>query len=870
MALAGRADRVFDGLLKLLPQEFRDRHGREIVQVFRAERADASTSRERAVVWIHTALGLLQTAPAEHLSILRQDVKFAARGLARHPIFALAATATLALPIAAATAMFGLLNTLAFQPLPFPDVDRLLIIDEISTGPAGERRRLRSTPASFDALRARDDLFDAVAAHRRRSFTFAGPDGAEWVAAAMVSPGWSALLPARPDIGRAFTAAEEGGGSSSRVAIVSRRMWSSHVSTRGRTPTLDLDEVPYTVVGVLPDSYRYPYGAEIWIPTTFSAEQEDLLVAARARPGVPLDTINRELDVLAGSLAAARPDTRADRGLAAMSIRDSILAGADRTAWLLFGAVATLLLIACANVVHLLFVRVTSRHREFCIRGALGANRSRQIRQMVTETIVLFAISSFAGLFAAPLVARVVDLLVPHVLRAQLGVHAVSIDASLLAFVALVTLVLAILFGLAAAAQAPPVTVTALLGDDVPASPAARARRIARVAIVSQVALALVLVSCAVFLVQSYERLRTRNLGLDPAGVLTFQLDLAAPAHRAPGVRPRVIEDAVRAAQQVPGVVSVAASSVNPLCCYEWGEYLVGEGRPASGDRPRFIVHHREVTPEFFNVLGIRLKRGRAFTAADAQGAEPVAIVDQRVADRLWPGQDAIGRRVRIGFDRREHPWRTIVGIADAVHDNGAFHATWYVPVAQHPDHPSLARVHLLIKTGGDPLALAADVRRAVGASDPRLAPFEVTTMAALRARSLSPDRLSAWILTAFAGFGLLLASIGIYGVTASAIERRLPEFGVRMAFGAGPAAIVRAAAERALRLSAAGCLIGITAAFVVGAVLERVIFNTTTADPGAIAGAAAVVAIAALGASLIPAWRAAATLPRVALRRWE
>jgi hypothetical protein len=341
-----------------------------------------------------------------------------------------------------------------------------------------------------------------------------------------------------------------------------------------------LGREPYRVVGVLPDSYRYPYSAEIWILGTFARENRDLLLTARARQDVSLDTINRELAAEAARLAARDPVSRGATGLAAASFRGTLLAGADRTAWLLLGGVAVLLLIACANVVHLLFVRVAARQREFCIRGALGANRSRQIRQMVTETIVLFGIAATIGLLASPLVSRVVFLLVPRILRAQFGVEAIEIDASVIGFVAFVTLGLALLFGFAAAAQAPPVTVTAILNQDLPASPGGRARRLSRAAIVSQVALALVLVACAVFLVQAYERQRRGNLGLDPTQVLTFQIDLTAPSHQAPGARVRVIDGAVGAMQQVPGVVSAAASSVNPLCCYEWGAYLVAEGHP--------------------------------------------------------------------------------------------------------------------------------------------------------------------------------------------------------------------------------------------------------------------------------------------------
>ena len=591
-----------------------------------------------------------------------------------------------------------------------------------------------------------------------------------------------------------------------------------------------------------------------------------LAVFGRLAGGVTLAAVQTELDTIARRAEADFPLTNRGVGLDAMPIRDSFMDGQDRIVLALLASVGFLLLMACANVANLLLVRGLAREREVAVRAALGASRWRRFRQALAESLVLSAGGGVAGLLVAGWLSGLLASLVPAVLDQQIDVAGAPLDARVLSFAVLAAIATGLVFGSAPAWSASSRHALEVLRDGGRSGGSARSRRLLRVFVVGEVALAVALLAGASAMVLNFERLTHAGLGFEAAGLATMQVSLDGPHDQDGPRRAAFVTTALEALRATPGVTAASLTTVNPLCCGDWGANISVEGL-AAPEGARLQVGHQFVAPGYFRAMRIPIVEGRDFTDADRTAGRPVAIVDERFARRFWPGQDPLGKRVKRGGLDAPSPWLTVVGVVGAITSSSDFTEAWYLPYLQNPLGPSSAELHFMVRAGAITPALVQSAERAIRTANPSAAVFEATTMDALWARRLSPDRMGALVGALVGGFGFLLAALGVYGVVSFGVSRRRREIGLRMALGAERAKILRMVLGQGLRLSLAGIAAGVAGAAVLSRLFGSVIFGVQAPTPGVYAGVAAALAAAAIAASFIPARRAAASEPMAALR---
>jgi putative ABC transport system permease protein len=793
------------------------------------------------------------------------DLTYAWRSLRARPGFTLVALLTIGLGLGANTAIFGVVNTVYLRPLPFDAENRLMRVQEFSLAPDGTRRRVSALGATFELVRDHVHSFDAVVAQTGASFTLDAGGGAERVAATLVSAGWGGLLGLPPALGRHFSA-DEDRADDSRVVLIGHGLWQRHFGSRPETigATLRLSGADYTVIGVMPPGFRYPYDAELWLPARFSPEQS-LYVLARLAPGATLEQANAELSAISDRVAERFPH-RAGMGVDAHSARTNIQQGEDRLAVALMGGVGFLLLIACANVAMLLTTRFASRQREVAVRAALGCGRTRQVRQFVTESLLLFTIGGVLGLLLTLWLKESLVLLVPRVLATQLAMGDVSVDGRVVAFGFVLALLAGLAFGIVAALRASSADLQGLMKQGGRSSTGGGGRTLNSL-VVAEIALAVVLLTGAGSILTAFQRAQRGDLGFMPDGLLTFRLDLSQGGYAQGSARLDLISRLQQRLAALPGAVSAGAISVNPLCCGDWGARVVVEGQMPASAEATPVVFHRYVTPGALETMGVRLLAGRLFSSQDTQFSLPVVVVDEPFERRFFPNGTAIGGRVKRAPYDSPNPWLTVVGVVADVQEEGEYHEGWYLPYAQDPLGPSAQHAHMLVRSGGDPLALAGAVRHALTEIDPRVAPYAFTTMDQLRSEQLQQDRMGTVLILLFAGFGLLLAMLGVYGLTAFVVAQRTREIGVRLVLGATPSRVILQVLTAGLRLAAAGVVLGVGGALAATRVLASVLPEVGGANLLVVGGAAALLALVALAASAVPAARVIGLDPASVLR---
>ncbi|MBZ5619611.1 MAG: ABC transporter permease [Acidobacteriia bacterium] len=804
---------------------------------------------------------------------LAEDLRYACRVLRRSPGFTVVATLTLALAIGATGTIFSAVNAVLLRGLPYPDPNRLVLIWGEERQRGIERGQV-SYPDVADWLQ-QNQVFEDVAAYTGAwTPALSGPSGVEQLAGVRVSDRFFRVMEAQALLGRTFLPGEqfENGGN---IAVLSYGLWERGF---GKDPSIVgrkivLDGKPYSVVGVLPQSFRslpvrlIDQAAEIYRPLSrdFSDEIRDgrhLRSIARLKPGVTLEQAQQEMQVIARRLELAYPDENLGHGVRLVGMREDLVENIRPSLLILQVSVLMTVLIACANVANLLLVQSAARRKEVAIRQAMGANRGRLIRQKLTESLLLGAAGGAAGLLVAfwcvPVIQSLGAKAIPELAQ-------VNIDWRVVSFCAALSLVTGVLFGLAPAFETYGGNPAAILNERGRGSGAAAAgRRRRNLLVVLETAVAVTLLICAGLLVNSFVRLRHVNPGFDPRN--TLAVDLPLPAARYPDgpTRAALVEDLLEQVQRLPGVASASIVSVLPESSNFNRMFMEIEGRAyerASKPAP----DQYEVTPEYFRTLSIPLVRGRLFTAEDDANHAQVALLNQTAARRLWPGEDPIGRKVRTGGS--SGAWRTVVGIVGDVYQYGLDSQKTmqiYVPYLQN----RVSSVTLLVRGVQEARPLVPGIRAAVASIDRELPLAGVSTMDEVLSDSVSGRRFSMVLLAALGACAMMLATIGIYGVTAYSVAQRLTEFGIRMALGAQAGSVILLVMRQNLALIGIGTALGLGEAATLTRFLSSLLFGVSPYDPATFAAASATLAFVALAASYVPARRATEVDPMAALRR--
>jgi putative ABC transport system permease protein len=806
---------------------------------------------------------------------MRSDLWYALRSLFKTPRFSLSAIVVLALGIGATTAMFSIVYYVLLRPLPYPEPDRLVFVQETSLRHGGMNP---TAPATYADWRDQQDVFDSIAAAEAWGATLTGTARPEEVAGLHVSTSLLSVLRVAPMLGRGFVPEDET-TEAGHVVLLSYRLWQRRFggdrSVVGQPVTLS--GASYRVIGVMPPEFQFPpfwqMKAELWAPLTVPVQRaqdragRSLRVFARLKRGVSLERAGAAMSAIAGRIERAYPATNTDTGARVMPLSEVVAGPSRQTLVVLLGAVAFLLLIACTNVANLLLGRASGRRKEIGIRLALGAGRGRLIRQLLFESLAISVAGGLLGVLVAGWTLSAVQASIAEASRFTLPrIQEAGLGGAVLLFGFAVSTLTGMLFGILPALQASRVDLQATLKEGGRGNSQPGRTPLRSMLVTAEIAVSLMLLAGAGLMIRSFTRLGAVDSGFDPSNVLTMRLVLSGSPHAAPERRNVFYQQALDRVAATPGVESVSGINHLPLAGDLWTFGFIVEGRPAPPPSQGPSAAFRVVFPGYFHTMRIPLLSGRDFTARDDANAPRVVIINQTMARHYWPGQDAIGKRIRLGSNG---PWFMVTGIARDV-EQANWGATrgdeFYFSSWQNPDDIQ-KYITLVVRTAGDPAALAGAVESAVSSLDRDLPLSDVLTMRQVVDRALWQPRFSTTLLAAFAGLALVLAAIGIYGVMSYDVGRRTQEIGIRMALGARPADVLRSVLAQGARLTAIGTALGIAGALVLTRYLRTLLYEVTPSDPAALAGAAGVLGLVALFAVWAPARRATRVHPIEALR---
>jgi len=804
------------------------------------------------------------------MDTLRQDLVYALRRLCQTPGFTLVAVATLALGIGANSAIFSVVNAVLLRPLPYDEPDRLVRVWQTWKG---KDAGVYSPPNFLDTAAAASS-FEGMAAADGGGVTLTDAGAPVRLEAASVSASFFDVLRVRPALGRAFTAEENDPGRS-KVAVLGHSLWRDRLgadpSVVGRSIVLDRE--PHVVVGVAPQGFAFPEGTQIWRPLEYDERFRTksrgawyLTVIGRLRPGATVASAGHEVAAIAAGLARQHPDANEGVGAAVVPLHTSLVGDVRTALLLLLGAVGLVLLIACVNVANLLLARVAARETEIAIRTALGAGRGRLLRQLLTESVLLGAIGGAAGVALAALSLDTLLALQPQGVP-RLG--EVGIDRTVLAFAAALSLATGLLFGVFPSLQMTRRATAQALREGSRGLLGGRGHRLRGSLVVGQIALAMMLLAGAGLLVRSFARLRAVDPGFRRESALTFRISLPETAYAEDSRRTWFHDELQGRLGALPGVLSVGGVTGLPLSGVQFDISFEVEGRPPLPPAQQPSMETRVATPGYFATMGIPVGRGRGFEAADDGHAPQVVLLSEAAVRRYFPGEDPLGKVLKIGMGRGEGKRRAggeVVGIVGDVKELGLadeYPPEVYVAYAQYPT----GSMDVVVRTAVSPRSLARSVESVVAGLDPQLPVARLATLDEVVARSISEPRFYVVLLGAFAGTALLLAALGIFGVMSFAVVQRSREIGIRVALGADPREVLRMVLGQALVLAGIGVAAGLLGALALSRAIAGLLFDLSPTDPATLASMAAALALVAVVASYLPARRAMRVDPMVVLR---
>ena len=809
------------------------------------------------------------------METLLKDLRYGCRMLAKNRGFSAIAIVSLALGIGANTAIFSVVNAVLLRGLPFHDPDRLVMVwEDVSF--AGFPRNTPA-PANYADWKARNQVFEDMAALDERSFSLTGDGEPERIVVYGATGTFFSMLGVQPILGRTLLP-DDDTTEANKVVALSYALWQQRYGGEATIIGRDilLNGEKHTVVGVMPARFQF-LGSNVkaWVPMAFTPRQlaqrgsHYLEVVARIKPGVSLETANTEIQAIQQQISAEHPDEAGRIAAFVMPLRDQLAGDIRRPLLVLLVAVGFVLLIACANIANLLLARAASRQREIALRAALGASRLRIVRQLITEGVVLSIVGAILGVMLALQSFTFLSHLIPD----SLASSNLSLDLGVLGYTLVISLATAVIFGLAPALQATKLDLNdALKQSGGRSGLSAGSNRMRSAMVVAEVALALVLLVGAGLLIQTFWKLRDPYSALHPEDVLVVRTQLPSNKYRDQPHRAAFYTQALERVAALPGVVSAGYATAVPL---DWKGGTSGfypEGLTLDQARAgglAYDANHRLVSPDYLKAMGIPLKQGRGFDDGDDELAMPVAIVNETMAREYWPG-GAIGKRFKLGDPEENIPWFTIVGVAGDVRQMGVdepVKAEMYLPYQQDNDHPYYAPRDLVLRTAGDPLKIIGAVRNEIHAIDPDQPISNIRTMDQVLGEETAARRLGMTLLTAFAALALLLAAFGIYGVLAYFVVQHTPEIGVRLALGAPRGDILALVLRKGMMLALMGVALGLGAAFALTRLMASLLYEMSASDPSTFGLVALLLTGVALVACYLPARRATKVDPMVALR---
>ena len=796
-----------------------------------------------------------------------RDITYSLRVLLKNYAFTIVVVLTLALGIGANTAIFSFANGILLRPLPYPQSDRLVVLDETALK-QGVASMSVSYPNFLD-WREQNTVFEDIGTYYGTGrFSLIGAGEPVDIRGSRISHGLFEILRVPPQLGRTFTANEDRPNEDA-VVILGYDLWQRNF---GGDPNIlgkkiTISNRSRTVIGVMPQGFKFPEVSDLWVPLAltpklFTRNDHGLNSIARLKDGVTLAQAQSEMHNIAARIEQQNPVTNEGLGVNVMSLHENLSGDYREALLVLLGVVGCVLLVACVNVANLMLARGTARQKEFALRSALGASRWRIVRQLLLESLLLATVGGVLGFVLSIWALRLLLSAIPFQLPFWMNFN---VDLRVLGFTIGITLLTGLIFGSAPALQTSRVDLNDTLKEGGRGSTGVRSRA-RSLLVVTEIALSLMLLVGAGLMIQSFVRLRHVNIGLDPKNVLTASVSLPQTKYREPESRTQFFKQLVERVRNLPGVESASGTGTLPLagCC--WGRSLTVEGYPVLSVGQAPVIQHTVVTPGYFRTMGIPLLAGRDFTDADTKDAPDVTIVDERLARQYWPNESPIGKRVRFGPPEDNEPWHTVIGVVSTVRHQRVQEDTRMSVYLPH-QKITLSGLSLVARTSSNPKDFISAIRREVAQLDPDLPVSEIATMEEVVAESIWQPRLYATLFAVFAGGALALALIGIYGVMAFLVQTRTHEIGVRMALGATARDVFKLIVGRGMKLTAVGIVIGIGGAIALTRLIHGLLFNTSATDPLTFVLISLLLSLAAFLACYIPARRAAKTDPLVALR---
>ena len=812
---------------------------------------------------------------------LLKDTRYAIRSLIKRPGFVAVAIITLALGIGANTAIFSVINAVVLRPLPYDDPDRLVMVWETIAG--NDRRSV--APGNYVDWRDHNKTFAGMSAVFNGNFNLTGNGEPERINGATVTSNLMDVLGVPAQLGRTFQP-DDDAHQDRRIVLISDGLWKRRFGVDkdviGRNITID--EASYTVVGVMPSGFQFPVKSDLWVlgrdrnavsaslisqfpdnDWTHERDAHFLSVVGRLKPGASLSQAQSDIAGIARRAEQEFPNTNEGLSSNVVSLHTQIVGEVQGLLFILLGAVAFVLLIACTNVANLMLARSVKREREMAIRVAVGAGRWRLVRQLLTESLLLSFAGGLAGLFLS---TWVVDLFIKLSPGDIPRLDEAAVDLRLLGFTFVVSLLTGIGFGLLPAFHGTRVRLSSSLKEGGKTTSGRLHRTTRNVLIASEIALAQILVVGAGLLILSYVRASQINPGFNPLGVLSAKIAPSAKKYPNPKAKAAFYSVVLDRLSHLPGVQSVGMVMNLPLSGASMNRGFRAEGRPEPKPDENITMDYQVVNEDYFRTMEVPVVRGRAFTKSDTETSERVIVINQTLARRYWPNEDPIGRRMAIGESSKETSWRTIVGVVgDMRHASLSESAVPTAFTVYTQDLESWPRMAFVVKTDIDPVALTSSVRSALTAIDPSQPVYAIEPMEKLVNDAIAPRRFVMSLIGLLALIALVLSAVGVYGVISFSVSERTHEMGIRMALGARKGDVLALVLGQSARIAAFGIVLGLIGAFALTRLLKALLFEVSPTDPITFASVAVLLGVVALIACYIPARRATKVDPVVALR---